>query len=146
MSNKRHKNENDRNRPLDLKELKESTSTSQKKMNILCKAYWESTPYILDLTKNQELEIKFATSDDSPSITRNDYDNVIQQLLALGFTSVNMSGEYLLRISNEYLDPGKGKYAMSNIRTEIKGFAAIQQYVKTMIFFHLLIAQLTEEV
>lgn len=128
MSNKRHKNENDRNRPLDLKELKESTSTSQKKMNILCKAYWESTPYILDLTKNQELEIKFATSDDSPSITRNDYDNVIQQLLALGFTSVNMSGEYLLRISNEYLDPGKGKYAMSNIRTEIKGFAAIQQY------------------
>ena len=35
MSNKRHKNENDRNRPLDLKELKESTSTLSKENEYL---------------------------------------------------------------------------------------------------------------
>ena len=117
--------------PLDAQAIKESTMKSQKDMDNLCKLFWESKPYVTDLKVNQELEIKFATIRNSPKILRNDYDNVIKQLLSLGFTSTNMSGEYLLRINNEYLDSDRGSYVMSGVRTEIKGFTAIQQYCKS---------------
>lgn len=116
--------------PLDAQAIKESTVKSQQDMDSLCKLFWESKPYVTDLKMNQELEIKFATIRNSPKILRNDYDNVIKQLLSLGFTSINMAGEYLLRINNEHLDPDRGTFVLSGVRSEIKGFTAIQQYCK----------------
>jgi hypothetical protein len=131
MSSKYKKSERRKPRdPLDPQVVKEDTLKSQKEMDTLCKLFWENKPYVSDLKINHELEIKFSTIRNSPRILRNDYDNVIKQMLSLGFTSSNMGGEYLMRISNEYLDPKRGKFEMSNIRTEIKGFTAIQQYCK----------------
>ena len=96
--------------------------------------------YVMELWKyGKSLSDKVKKTDD-PEYNMNfsynrkrrrfDYDNVIKQLLSLGFTSKNMDGEYLLRINNEYLDPGKGEHRMSKIRTQISGLSAIQFYCK----------------
>ena len=117
---------------MNMKEAKESTVKSQRELDAMCLAFWESSPYVSTPGKYHELEIKFNTLKGSNRLNRTDYDNVIKQLLSLGFTSKNMDGEYLLRIQNEYLDPGKGEYVLkrNNIRTEISGMPAIQHYCK----------------
>jgi len=118
----------DARRFMNIKDAKQSTSNAQKAFDDLCVTFWDATPYVPTMGTQHELEIKFATLEGSSPISRTDYDNVIKQLLSLGFTSKNTSGEYLLRINTEYLDHVSGKHKLSNYRTEIKGFSAIQSY------------------
>ena len=121
----------DASRAMNANDAKQSTSTAQKAFDDLCVTFWDATPYVPTIGTQHELEIKFATLKGSSPISRTDYDNVIKQLLSLGFTSKNTSGEYLLRINNEYLDHVSGKHKLSNIRTEIMGFSAIQSYCQS---------------
>jgi len=79
---------------------------------------------------NKELEVKFGTKGIKP-ITRIEFNNVIQKLISLGFTGANLSGNYLLRIMPEYIDQHSGKTKTSNVRVEIHGLDAIQEYCKT---------------
>ena len=98
--------------------------TSQDELEILLSNYLEN----LIQLPNPELEVRFGTRGIRP-ISRNDYDNVIQKFLSLGF---KLSYErYSLRIQNEYIDKNTGKSRYSNIRTEIDGLANIQEYCKT---------------
>ena len=103
--------------------------SSQKQMDMLVQSFWNAKPYIKDVTKNHELEVRFGTRNVKP-ITKIDYDNVIRKLRSLGFTTSNDDGSYLLRIQNEFLDSSTGKFKTSNIRTEINGFHGIQEYCK----------------
>ena len=98
----------------------------------LVRKFYESSPYTKNVTLNQELEVKFGTRNIKP-ITKIDYDNVIRKLKSLGFTSANEQGEYLLRVQHEFMDIKTGQFRESterNIRTEIEGFRAIQDYCK----------------
>lgn len=76
-----------------------------------------------------ELESKFGTLG-IKSITRIDYDNVVQKLLSMGFT-FKTENNYLLRIQNQYVDTRTGATKMSTIRTEINGLQNVQTYCKT---------------
>ena len=76
-----------------------------------------------------ELESKFGTLG-IKSISRIDYDNVVQKLLSMGFT-FKTENNYLLRIQNQYTDSRTGATKMSNIRTEINGLQNVQTYCKT---------------
>ena len=49
-------------------------------------------------SKNYELEARFGTR---KYITRTHFDNVVNKLKSLGFKSMNLSGQYELRIMNE---------------------------------------------
>ena len=95
----------------------------------LVSTFYRSEPYIKSVTTNQELEVKFGTKGIKP-YTKVDYDNVVGKLKSLGFTSRYEEGYYLMRISYEYLDKS-GTFKDSNIRTELTGFRAIQEYCKT---------------
>jgi hypothetical protein len=103
---------------------KESPQTQFDK---LVKLFWANNPFIKDINKNNELEVRFGTKGIRP-LTKIDYDNVIRKLKSLGFTSPLEQGNYMLRISNEFLDPATSKFKVSSIRTEINGFHAIQEY------------------
>lgn len=76
-----------------------------------------------------ELEGKFGTR--GKSLTKNNYDNVIQKLLSLGFVCKNYNGIDRLSIQTVYLDVESGKFKNSNIRTEIHGITEIQKYCET---------------
>lgn len=91
-------------------------------------SYYKSAPFV---TKNinQELEVKFGTRGNK-YLTKIDYDNVVSKLKSLGFRSVNDSGNYLLRIQNEYLDKNSGSFKMSPIRVELDGLSVVQNYCK----------------
>ena len=79
-----------------------------------------------------ELEIRFGTNPkNGKDLSKNDYDNVIQQFYNAGFTSDNVEGTSILRIQNEELNPNTGQMRMSNIRTEIVGIDMIQEYCRT---------------
>jgi hypothetical protein len=78
---------------------------------------------------NHELEVRFGTRGIKP-LNKIDYNNVIQKIKSLGFTCVNEEGSYMLRVQNEFLDSSTGRFKMSNIRTEIRGFQTIQDYCK----------------
>jgi len=106
-----------------------SKDTPQVQMDNMVKTYWANQPYIKDLKKNHELEVRFGTRGIKP-LTKIDFDNVIRQLKSLGFTCPNEQGAYMLRIHNEFLDSATGRFKMSNIRTEIRGFHGIQEYCK----------------
>ena len=110
------------------KQIKEENEKASKQLIEMCHLFWEMKPYIYDAKQNIEMEAKFNTLRGSNNLGRNDYDNVIKQLYSLGFKTANTSGEYLLRIQTEYLDSKKGGMVLSNIRTEIAGTPAIQQY------------------
>ena len=64
-------------------------------------------------------------------LIRSDYDNVIKKLKSLNFNCINESGNYTLKIQNEFLDKNRGVFEVSNIRTEINGLTNIQEYCKT---------------
>ena len=104
-------------------------SSIQKQMDTLIQRYWSTQPYVKDVTKQHELEVRFGTRNIKP-LTKIDYDNVIRKLKSLGFTTNNSEGSYLLRIQNEFLDSSTGKFKTSNIRAEINGFHGIQEYCK----------------
>jgi len=109
---------------------RESTRESpQVQLDNLTKLFWGNNPYVKDVKKNNELEVRFGTKGIKP-LTKIDYDNVIRKLKSLGFTSENEKGGYMLRINNEFLDSTTGKFKTSQIRTEINGFLSIQEYCK----------------
>lgn len=116
--------------PLDPQAIKTANMKARTRFEEQCKIYWENKPYIIDVKEHHELEIKFGTLWDSDPITRNDYDNVVKQLISMNFTTTTTEGDYMLRIQNEYVDPAAGTVSLSKVRTEIQGFAAIQQYCK----------------
>ena len=79
--------------------------------------------------RNDELEVRFGTNP-YHSLTKIDFDNIIEKVKSLGFKSQKFEGEYTLNISNEYDDVRSGKKRMGNIRTSIKSLPAIQKYCK----------------
>jgi mRNA (guanine-N7-)-methyltransferase len=106
---------------------KKSSKSTQVLLNDLVQTYFNENPYVRNLRKSNELEVKFGTRGVKP-LTKIDYDNVIKKIKSLGFKSLNEQGNYMLRIQNEFLDQTSGRFKMSNIRTEIAGFHAIQEY------------------
>lgn len=92
--------------------------------------FMANKPYEKQIDMNHELEVRFGTRGIKP-LTKIDYNNVIQKLKSLGFSSANEEGAYMLRIQTEFLDPVTGTFKLSNnIRTEIRGFQVIQEYCK----------------
>ena len=79
--------------------------------------------------RNDELEVRFGTNP-YHALTKIDFDNIIEKIKSLGFTSDYTEGEYSLNISNEYDDPRSGRKKMGNIRTSIKSLPAIEKYCK----------------
>ena len=86
--------------------------------------------YDIHKDASNELEVRFGTRG-RHKITRIDFDNVIKKLKSLGWTCINDSGDYSLKIQNEFVDPKTGETKLSNIRTTIKTLDAIQKYCKT---------------
>ena len=86
--------------------------------------------YDIHKDASNELEVRFGTRG-RQKITRIDFDNVIKKLKSLGWTCINDSGDYSLKIQNEFVDPKTGETKLSNIRTQIETLNAIQQYCKT---------------
>jgi hypothetical protein len=119
------------------KEL-ETKNASQKNspsflLQKMIKEYFDSNPSKKLPGINNELEVRFNTiplrgNKKIQRLTKQDYDNVIQYLKSIGFRSENDSGDYSLRMQNEYRDRNTGLYKQSNIRTEIYGLEAIQYY------------------
>lgn len=95
-------------------------------MNSLTEKY--ITDNIFDTRTQKELEIRFSTSNPK-DLTRMDYDNTLQKLLSIGFTSSNLNGQYMLRIANEFITQ-EGSEMLSNIRAELNNFNVIQDYCK----------------
>uniref|UniRef100_A0A6C0BSJ1 mRNA (guanine-N(7))-methyltransferase n=1 Tax=viral metagenome TaxID=1070528 RepID=A0A6C0BSJ1_9ZZZZ len=95
-------------------------------MNSLTEKYLSDN--IFDARTQKELEIRFSTSNPK-DLTRMDYDNTIQKLLSIGFTSNNLNGVYMMRISNEFITQ-EGDEELSNIRAELNNFNVIQDYCK----------------
>jgi hypothetical protein len=116
------------------KQLRDSTTKATEDMNKIYQSFWAKKPLYGHVTNvNNELEVKFSTPiKGNPSkvqpLRRNDYDNVVTKLRSLGFTTVTDVGSYMLRIQPEMLDTDTGKYTLMNVRTEIRGLAAIQEY------------------
>ena len=109
---------------------KKNNLTPQIQLNNLINLFYSSKPFIYNSSYTPELEVRFGTRRIQP-LTRNDYDNVIQKLKSFGFTTSNNSGNYYLRVNNEYLDNITGKFKLSdNTRTEIIGLHNIQEYCK----------------
>ena len=76
-----------------------------------------------------ELEVRFGTRGNS-SLTKNQFDNVIQKLLDSGF-QFSKKNAYALKIQNEYIDPKTGQTKLSLIRAEIHGINDVQKYCQT---------------
>mgnify|MGYP006137953963 CR=1 FL=1 len=91
--------------------------------------YLDSNPLIRIDNKISELEVRFGTNPKvARPISKIDYDNVVKQLYACGFTPENDEGINMLRIQNEYTDLRTGAKKMSNVRAEIMGLDLIQEY------------------
>lgn len=79
-------------------------------------------------SKGDELEVRFGTK---KNITQIQFDNVIDKIKSVGFSSENPQGAYHMNVQSEFLDPKTGVTKISNVRTEIIGFNNIQKYCKT---------------
>lgn len=102
----------------------------QQSLDSITSEYFNSNPlpqFSNDISK--ELEVRFGTKNIVP-ITKNIFDNVIKKLTDTGFTCDNFNGNYMLRITNEFINKD-GRKIDSNIRTEINGLQSIKQYCKT---------------
>jgi hypothetical protein len=115
---------------------KKEQSPPQILFDNLVKTYYSSNPYIFHSTISHELEVRFGTKG-IKKLIRSDYDNVIKKLKSLNFNCINESGNYTLKIQNEFLDKNRGVFEVSNIRTEINGLTNIQEYCKTNDVFEL---------
>ncbi len=78
--------------------------------------------------QSPEIEVRFGTKGIKP-ISKIDYENVIKKLLSNNFQF--WTENYTLKIESQFLDVKTGRYQRSNIRVEIIGLAAIQEYCKT---------------
>ena len=109
-------------------EVEEKTKTaSQILFSNIVSTFYQIRPYDYDNSKTPELEVRFGTRG-IRRLTKNDYDNVIKKLKSFGFRTENPSGDYSLRIQNEFLNNISGKFELSNIRTEINGIEQIKIY------------------
>ena len=85
--------------------------------------------YLEPSKSTDELEVRFGTKG-IRSLSRVDFDNVIQTLKSKGFTTERPTGVYRLRIQNEFMDKKSGEIRISNIRTEITSLSNIQEYCR----------------
>ena len=108
---------------------KQKTREEEKTPNELLEDYVKI--YLAADERQDELEVRFGTKHFN-TLSKINFDNIIEKMKSLGFTTDEWTtnGEYTLNIQNEYSDPKTGRTKMSNIRTTIKGLAAIQQYCK----------------
>ena len=106
---------------------KSFSGTRDDKFRELLKDYKNS---VFVVNSNLELEIRFGTKGLSKPITKIDYNNVLERLLARGF-KLKTNDQYLLRIQNEYFDEREQKNKLSVIRCELSGLSTIQNYCKT---------------
>lgn len=100
---------------------------SQEQFNNIINTYLENVTKRDD--GNPEFEIRFGTKR-IKSITKIDFDNVIQKLKSSGFELIN-SENYSLKIQSEFLDKKTGRTKQSNVRVEINGLHYIQKYCET---------------
>lgn len=82
--------------------------------------------------RGDELEVKFGTKHYN-SITKTDFDNIIQKVKSLGFQEIKE--EYYLNITTEFVDERTGKMRDSNIRVTINGISNIQKYCKENMIY-----------
>ena len=107
---------------------KDKKNTPQQAFENIVKTFYVLNPYSSII--NYELEVRFGTKG-IKKLTKNDYDNVIKVLKSFGFVSDNPSGLNSLRIKCEFLDSTTGRFKMSDIRTEINGLTAIENYCRS---------------
>ena len=104
-----------------------SSSDKQSGFSNIVSSYLDG---ILDRTDGiPELEVRFGTRGNQPT-TKQNFDNVIQKLLASGFV-FSKKNAYALKIQNEFVDPKTGQTKLSLIRAEIHGINDVQKYCKT---------------
>jgi len=80
-------------------------------------------------SNQDELEVRFGTKHYN-TISKIDFDNIIEKLKSLHFEEQVADGSYTLNIQNEYNDPRSGNTKISNIRTTISGLQNIQNYCR----------------
>lgn len=121
---------NEKKMGLTKEEIDKKTKEAKIEFQSRLELYLESTPRID--TKTNEFEIRFGTKSHRHNrpISKIDYDNVVKQLLAFGFQTNNKDGIQMLRIRPQYTDVKTGIVKMSNIRAEIVGIHAIEEYCK----------------
>jgi len=117
--------------PVDPKVFEKEKKTTHIHLENMINLYFKGIGVVPDMKRDilPELEGRFGTR--GKSLTKNNYDNVIQKLLSLGFTCKNYSGIDRLSIQTVYLDIESGKFKNSNIRAEIHGITEIQKYCET---------------
>jgi hypothetical protein len=118
--------------PVDPKVFEKEKKTTHIQLENMINLYFKGMNVVgADMKRDifPELEGRFGTR--GKALTKNNYDNVIQKLLSLGFTCKNYSGIDRLSIQTVYLDIETGKFKNSNIRAEIHGITEIQKYCET---------------
>jgi len=109
-----------------------TTEENTKAFKETVSAYLGSNPVSVTGGKTSELEISFGTNPkQGRPLTKIDYDNIVKQFYAAGFTVSNPEGIHMLRMQNQYYDSRINKTKLSNIRAEIVGLDMIQEYCKT---------------
>ena len=99
--------------------------------NNLMKQFLQLNPsQELTSKRSIECEVKFGTKG-IKSVTKNDFNNVVNKLMDMGFKTANKAGKNILKINPEYKDPNTGFTKQSNIRIEINSIYSIQSYCKT---------------
>jgi hypothetical protein len=125
-----------------------SPLTEQQKkeeFNKIAKEYLENLLKNTGKKSNSELEIRIGTNTSRRQpVSKIDYDNVVKQLYACGFTVDNVEGIQMLRIYTQYTDPNTGMVKTSNIRAEIAGTDLIQEYCRTNSIQHIIDMPSTE--
>jgi len=106
---------------------KEYNINPQQQLLVICESFLTKKE---ENNSSSEIEVRFGTKG-IKHLTKIDYDNVIKKMKSLGFTSKDSKGEYSLKIDSEFLDIKTGEFKSSNIRTQIVGLTAIQEYCKT---------------
>lgn len=123
--------------PVEPKVLEKEKKTAHTLLEQMINLYFKdieidplkNDPTIIKHDTFPELEGRFGTR--GKSLTKSNYDNVIQKLLSLGFTCKTYGGIDRLSIQTVYLDIETGKFKNSNIRAEIHGITEIQKYCET---------------
>lgn len=77
-----------------------------------------------------ELEVRFGTRGIKP-MTKIDYDNIVRKLISSGYNLSEQDDSTILRMSQEYVDTRTGLTKTSNMRVELNGTEAVQQYCRT---------------
>lgn len=112
------------------KKVAEMAAAAKDQLIELLALYLASQPSIVDIHKENEVEVRFGTR--GKPLTKIDYNNIIKKLLSEGFTTDSADGEHYLRIFSEFINPDTGRTLVSdNIRTEIRDLYLIQEYCRT---------------